>query len=210
MMNVSNPKAAMGAEFLELIEGARAYLMFRRAINACDLGLSSQSLDIVRSWNLAAKTPESQVPKRVILGLRGEGDPNAALFIVTEQSQRGVSPYAGDAGELFLKILGAIDLTRETVYITALPASGPMTGALERIKREINQVKPAVVCTLGGRAAQAMLDRRDPLQELRGRFHDFNSIPLMPTFHPATLIHDVARKRPVWEDMKMIKARLGV
>jgi DNA polymerase len=183
--------------------------MFRQGISPCDLDISRQSLDIVRSWNLAAKTAEPHVSKRVAPGLRGEGDPNAALFIVTEQSQRGVSPYAGDAGELFLKILGAIDLTREKVYITALPASGPMTGALERIKREINQVNPRVICTLGGRAAQSMLDRRDPLQELRGRFHDFNTIPLMPTFHPATLIHDVARKRPVWEDMKMIKARLG-
>ncbi|ACN15852.1 predicted phage SPO1 DNA polymerase-related protein [Desulforapulum autotrophicum HRM2] len=208
-MNVANPKAALGAEFLELIKGAKAYLMFRQGISPCDLDISRQSLDIVRSWNLAAKTAEPQGSKRVAPGLRGEGDPNAELFIVTEQSQRGVSPYAGDAGELFLKILGAIDLTREKVYITALPASGPMTGALERIKREINRVNPTVICTLGGRAAQAMLDRRDPLQELRGRFHDFNTIPLMPTFHPKTLIHDVARKRPVWEDMKMIKARLG-
>lgn len=209
-MNIPNPKAAMGQEFLELIEGAKAYLMFRQEISPCDLGLSRQSLDIIRSWNPAAKTPEPQVSKRVGPGLRGEGDPNAALFIVTEQRQRGVSPYSGDAGELFLKILGAIDLTREKVYITSLPASGPITGALERIKREISQVKPAVICTLGGRAAQALLDRRDPLQELRGRFHDFNTIPLMPTFHPATLITDATRKRPVWEDMKMIKARLGV
>ncbi len=208
-MNLSNSKAAMGHEFLELIKGAKAYLMFRQGINACDLDLSRQSLEIVRSWDPAARTAGPRVPKGGVPGLRGEGDPHAALFIVIEQRQRGLSPYAGDAGELFIKILAAIDLTRETVYITALPASGPMVGALERIKREISLVKPVVVCTLGGRAAQAMLGRKEPLQELRGRFHDFNSIPLMPTFHPATLIRDAARKRPVWEDMKMIKARLG-
>ena len=209
-MTLSNPKAAMGAEILELIDGARAYLMFRREINACDLGLSSQSLEIVRSWNPdAVGTPRPQVQKQVLPGLRGEGDPNAALFIVFEQRQRGVSPYAGDAGELLLKILSAIGLTRETVYITILPGTGPVTGAFERIKREIHQVKPAVICTLGGRAAAAMLGRKEPLQTLRGRFHDFNTVPLMPTFHPATLISDPARKRPVWEDMKMIRARLG-
>ncbi len=208
-MTLSNPKAAMGGEFLELIDGARAYLMFRQEISACDLGLSSESLEIVRSWNPDAGTFRPQVQKRVVPGLRGEGDPHAALFIVFEQRQRGVSPYAGDAGELLLKILSAIDLTRETVYITTLPGTGPVTGAFERIRREISLVNPAVICTLGGRAARAMLGRKDPLQELRGRFHDFSDVPLMPTFHPAALISDPARKRPVWEDMKMIRARLG-
>ncbi|MDY0220210.1 MAG: uracil-DNA glycosylase [Desulfobacterium sp.] len=209
------------AEFVGLIEQTKAHLRFRESITPCDLGLSKESLEIIRSWNFSAKEAEPRLqagqakqPKQVkhaegVVQLRGEGDPRAALFIVAEQSKRGVSPYAGPGGELLLKILEAIDLNRGTVYITTIPCAGPVTGAIQRIRREVEQVKPKVVCTLGPRAVQALLGVKDPLEHLRGRFHGFDAVPLMPTYHPSKLIHDAALKRPVWEDMKMIKARLG-
>lgn len=208
MMN-HNPTGSMASEFLALVQGAKTYLKLRQETGATDLGLSEKSMAMVRSWDTEPKAPQSPKKEGFTPGLRGEGDPHADLFIVTEQKKRGTSPYDGADGELFLKILAAIDLGRETVYISSVPASGPVTGAVERIKREINVVKPIVVCTLGRRASQAMLDKKNPLPDLRGRFHDFNGIPVMPTFHPASLIEDAAKKRPVWEDMKMIKARLG-
>ncbi|MDY0374937.1 MAG: uracil-DNA glycosylase [Desulfobacterium sp.] len=209
------------AEFVELIEQTRAHLMFRQSITPCDLGLSKESLEIIRSWNFSSRKSEPQLRAnhadqgkqpdqgKGAVQLRGEGDPQAALFIVAEQKKRGISPYAGPGGELLLKILKAIELDRATVYITTIPSEGPITGAIQRIKREVNQVKPKLVCTLGPRAVQAMLNVKDPLEHLRGRFHEFDAVPLMPTFHPSNLIHDAALKRPVWEDMKMIKARLG-
>ena len=217
MMN-HNPAGSLGSEFLALVRGARAYLEFRKETGTPDLGLSEKSQAMVRSWEPETKAPKaheapkgSRPPKGKSFtpGLRGEGDPNAALFIVTEQKQRGISPYDGADGELFQKILKAIDLGRETVYISSVPASGPVSGAVERIKRELNVVKPIVICTLGRRASQAVLSKKNPLPDLRGRFHDLNGIPVMPTFHPASLMADAAKKRPVWEDMKMIKARLG-
>lgn len=204
----SKPTSAMPAEFVQLIEAAKNYLMFRQDIFPQDLGLSENSLAILNSWKTMTKQTVVPLEKGFIPNLRGEGNHNAALFIVTEELQRGISPYGGDAGELFLKILGAIDLTRKEVYITAIRASGPISGAVKRIKRELNVVKPTVICTLGKRAAEAMLGQRTPLQQLRGRFHDFNGIPLMPTFHPSALIDDVSKKRPVWEDMKMIKSMI--
>ncbi|MCP4116038.1 MAG: hypothetical protein GY737_11660 [Desulfobacteraceae bacterium] len=214
MMN-HNPTGSLRSEFLALVRGARDYLEFRKETGTPDLGLSEESEAMVRSWEPEKTAPgapkgiRSPKGKPFTPGLRGEGDPNAALFIVTEQKQRGVSPYDGADGELFLKILKAIDLGRESVYISSVPSSGPVSGAVERIKRELNVVKPTVICTLGRRASQAVLSKKNPLPDLRGRFHDFNGIPVMPTFHPASLIEDIAKKRPVWEDMKMIKARLG-
>ena len=198
----------MKSEFLALVQGTRNYLSFRKKIGAPDLDISEKSLSILRSWD--DKGAQFIKGKPVPTNLRGEGDLHAALFIVTENRERGISPYEGEAGELFLKILSAIDLSRETVYITAIPSSGPMSGVLERIKREINVVKPRVVLTLGRRAAQTMLETKSPLPDLRGRFHNFNGIVLMPTFHPLTLMEDVSKKRPVWEDMKMVKKRLGL
>jgi DNA polymerase len=204
----------MRSEFLALLQGAKTYLKFRKETGTPDLGLSEKSMAMVRSWETEKKASEAPngAPKKggFTPGLRGEGDPHANLFIVTEQKQRGISPYDGADGELFQKILSAIDLGREKVYISSVPASGPVAGAVERIKREINLVKPIVVCTLGRRASQVMLEKKNPLPDLRGRFHDFNGVPLMPTFHPASLIEDAAKKRPVWEDMKMIKSRLGL
>lgn len=209
------------AEFVELIEQTKAHLMFRQSITPCDLGLSKESQEIIRSWNFSSRKSEPRFQanhadhgKQPMQGkgavqLRGEGDPQAALFIVAEQKKRGISPYAGPGGELLLKILEAIDLTRAAVYITTIPFEGPIKGAIQRIKREVHQVKPKVVCTLGSRAAQALLNVKDPLEHLRGRFHEFDAVHLMPTFHPSNLIDDAALKRPVWEDMKMIKARLG-
>lgn len=199
---------SMKSEFLTLVQGTRNYSRYRKEISAPDLGLSKESIAILKSWDV--KALESIKREPVPTNLRGEGDPHAALFIVTENRQREISPYEGEAGELFLKILSAIDLAREKVYITAIPASGPMSGVVERIKREINVVKPRVILTLGRRAAQTMLGTKNPLPDLRGRFHNFNEIALMPTFHPLTLMEDVAKKRPVWEDMKMVKKRLGL
>lgn len=198
------------AEFVELIEQTKAHLKFRQSIIPCDLGLSKESIEIVKFWTSSAPKLDTRLQAKGVVQLRGEGDPNATLFIVVEQSKKGVSPYAGPGGELLLKILEAIDFTRETVYITTFPVEGPVTGAIQRIKREVDQVKPQVICTLGLRAVQALLNIKDPLDQLRGRFHEFNTVPLMPTFHPSNLINDEALKRPVWEDMKMIKARLGV
>lgn len=216
--------SASKSEFVELIEQTKAHLRFRQTITSSDLGLSKESLEIIRSWNIptkkpdhqfqargvASKVPEPRLEAKKTFQLRGEGDPHAALFIVAEQARRGISPYAGPGGELLLKILGAIELTKDTVYITTIPVTGPITGAIQRIKREIDHVKPKVICTLGPRAVQALLNIKEPLAHLRGRFHRFDAVPLMPTFHPSSLIDDSALKRPVWEDMKMIKARLGV
>jgi len=211
----------MRSEFLALLQGAKTYLKFRKETGTPDLGLSEKSMAMVRSWETEKKatgapngahiSPNGAPPKGGFTpGLRGEGDPHADLLIVTEQKQRGISPYDGADGELLQKILNAIELGREKVYISSVPASGPVAGAVERIKREINLVKPIVVCTLGRRASQVMLEKKNPLPDLRGRFHNFNGVALMPTFHPASLIEDATKKRPVWEDMKMIKSRLGL
>ncbi|MBI9088284.1 MAG: uracil-DNA glycosylase [Desulfobacterium sp.] len=208
MMN-HNPTGSLRSEFFALVQGAKTYLTLRKETGALDIGLSEESMAMVRSWEAKKKTPQAPKQEGFTPGLRGEGDPQANLFIVTEQKKRGTSPYDGADGELFLNILKAIGLSRETVYISSVPASGPIAGAVERIKRELKLVKPMVVCTLGRRASQTLLDQKIPLPDLRGRFHDFNGIPVMPTFHPSSLIEDVAKKRPVWEDMKMIKARMG-
>ena len=150
--------------------------------------------------------------------LFGEGDPQASLLFVCsspdrEEDEKGRF-FEGEAGQLLAKIIGAIELRPQEVYISGLVKCRPSDGkTLEKahidtcntfLQRQIKAIKPRVICALGDLAAQALLGTREPVTSLRGRFHDLNGIHIMPTFEPASLIEDPSRKRDVWEDMKLV------
>jgi len=127
-------------------------------------------------------------------------------------------PFMGPVGDLLVKILGAIGLKREDVYLTNvvkfISAGDELTPEILKfftpfLHREILAIKPKVIISLGNTPTKALLNTKKSITQMRGEFYDYNGIKLMPTFNPAYLLRDPTKKREVWEDMKMIRAFLA-
>jgi uracil-DNA glycosylase family 4 len=149
----------------------------------------------------------------------GEGDPHAALVFVGEGPGREEDlqgkPFVGRAGELLTRIIEAIDLTREEVYIANIvkcrppnnrdPRPDEIQTCLPFLIKQLEAIKPRIICCLGTFAAQTLLESEERISSLRGRFHAYQGAKLMPTYHPAFLLRNPQFKKAVWEDMKMIR-----
>ena len=152
----------------------------------------------------------------------GVGNPEADLMFVGEapgadEDVQGF-PFVGRAGQLLTKIIEAIGLKREDVYIANVikcrpPGNrNPEPDEVETCEpflfRQIDVIKPKVVVALGTFAARALLRTLDPISRLRGRVYDYRGAKLIPTFHPAYLLRNPSSKREVWEDMKLVRKLL--
>jgi DNA polymerase len=152
----------------------------------------------------------------------GVGHPDARLMFVGEapgedEDKQG-EPFVGRAGQLLTKIIEAIGLTRDQVYIANVIKCRPPgnrnpepdeVAACERfLFRQIQAIKPRVIVPLGKFAAQSLLKTTDPITRLRGREFQYLGASLIPTFHPAYLLRNPSAKREVWEDMKKVRALL--
>ena len=153
----------------------------------------------------------------------GAGNPNADLMFVGEapgadEDVQGV-PFVGRAGQLLTKIIEAINLKREDVYIANVikcrppqnrnPAPDEIETCEPFLFQQIDVIKPKVIVTLGKFAAHTLLRSEDPISRLRGRVFDYRGAKLVPTFHPAYLLRNPSSKREVWEDMKLVKKLLS-
>ena len=153
----------------------------------------------------------------------GVGNPNADLMFVGEapgadEDVQG-EPFVGRAGQLLTKIIEAMGLRREDVYIANLikcrppgnrnPEADEMEQCEPFLFRQIETIKPKVIVALGKFAAQSLLRTTDPITRLRGREYKFRDAILMPTYHPAYLLRTPSAKREVWEDMKRVRAILA-
>jgi uracil-DNA glycosylase family 4 len=149
----------------------------------------------------------------------GVGNPEADLMFVGEapgadEDIQGI-PFVGRAGQLLTKIIEAIGLKREDVYIANVikcrpPANrNPEQDEVETCEqflfRQIDIIKPKVIVALGTFAARTLLRTLDPISRLRGRLYDYRGAKLIPTFHPAYLLRNPASKREVWQDMKTVR-----
>jgi DNA polymerase len=124
-------------------------------------------------------------------------------------------PFVGAAGQLLTKILAAIDLKREDVYIAnvvkhrppgnRVPAPAEVKACLPYLVRQVEIIRPAVILALGLSAAQALLETTEALGRLRGREHTYHGIPVIVTYHPAALLRNPAWKRPTWEDVQLAR-----
>lgn len=153
----------------------------------------------------------------------GEGSAQARLVFVGEgpgaDEDRSGRPFVGAAGQLLNRIIGAMQMTRDEVYICNVvkcrppnnrnPESDEIQRCLPFLQRQLVAVNPRVVCALGSVAARTLLGTQAPLSRLRGRFHEINGLSVMPTFHPAYLLRNPGQKRAVWEDMQRIMQRLA-
>ena len=156
----------------------------------------------------------------------GEGNIHTELMFVGEAPGRDEDiqgrPFVGRAGQLLTKIIAAMDYKREEVYITNIvkcrPPENrtPHADEIEQCKgylfEQIKMIQPRVIVTLGRVAADFFIRSREGMTALRGNFHEYEGIQVMPTFHPAYLIRNEANKifkKMVWEDMKKVMAFLG-
>lgn len=153
----------------------------------------------------------------------GEGDPAAELVFVGEapgaEEDRAGRPFVGAAGELLTKIIASIGLERERVYICNVlkcrppgnrnPLPAEIDACREHLTRQLDLLRPKVICALGTFAAQTLLASQEPISRLRGKVHELNGAHLVPTLHPAALLYHPQNKRSVWEDMKLIAKLLG-
>jgi DNA polymerase len=152
----------------------------------------------------------------------GVGNPEAELMFVGEapgadEDVQGV-PFVGRAGQLLTKIIEAIGLKREDVYIANVikcrppgnrnPEQDEVETCEPFLFRQIDIIKPKVVVALGTFAARALLRTLDPISRLRGRVYEYRGAKLVPTFHPAYLLRNPGSKRDVWEDMKLVRRLL--
>jgi len=150
----------------------------------------------------------------------GKGAVNADIIFIGEgpgemEDIKG-EPFVGRAGELLTKMLAAINLKREEVYITNIvkcrPPNNrtPLPEEVDRcfpyLDKQIDLIDPLIICSLGGPAAHALLGTNTVISKLRGTIHQYKDTPLIPTFHPAAVLRFPEKyKRHVWNDLKLLR-----
>ena len=201
------------------------------------LDCSEKSLNALKTWGRLPPRPAA-VPAETLKDIRanlgecvrcglsesrtrivfGQGHPNARLMFVGEgpgqEEDLAGEPFVGAAGQLLTRIIEAIKLTREDVYIANVvkcrppgnrtPQPEEIASCSPFLRRQIAAIRPLFICTLGGCAAHTLLGTKAPISRLRGRFYDFAGIRVLPTFHPAYLLRNPEKKREVWEDLKRL------
>jgi DNA polymerase len=155
----------------------------------------------------------------------GDGPPGAEICFIGEapgkdEDDQGL-PFVGAAGQLLNRIIVACGLKREEVYICNIlkcrppnnrtPLASEAANCRSYLERQLELVAPKYIVALGGTAAQNLLGVTMSMAKLRGRFHDYRGIPVLCTYHPAFLLphRSPEKKKEVWEDMKMLLARMG-
>ena len=149
----------------------------------------------------------------------GAGNPNADLMFVGEapgadEDEQGL-PFVGRAGQLLTKVIEAIDMRREEVFICNIlkcrppgnrnPEPDEIAACEQFLFRQIASVKPKVICALGAFSAKTLLRTNEAISRLRGHLVDYRGAKLIATFHPAYLLRNPNEKRKVWEDMQKVR-----
>jgi uracil-DNA glycosylase family 4 len=200
---------------------------------------SDESLETLSKWEQSGKDmPETLEDIEEDLGdchrcglskertniVFGVGDPKAKLVFVGEgpgsDEDRQGEPFVGRAGQLLTKIILAMGLEREQVYICNIvkcrpPGNrNPMPDEIDMcspfLERQLLSIKPDFICALGAFAAHTLLKSTVPISRLRGQFHDYMGIKLMPTYHPAYLLRNPGKRGDVWEDMQKVMKEMGL
>jgi len=159
----------------------------------------------------------------------GEGSPKARLVFIGEgpgheEDQEG-RPFVGEAGKMLTRIIeNAMGLKRKDVYICNVvkcrppnnrnPERDEIDTCIPFLKEQIRIIKPEVICTLGRIACNELIGRDLKITRVRGKWHSYMEIPVMPTYHPAYILRNPSRQRQlkgqVWDDIRAIMARLGM
>lgn len=192
-------------------------------VGAEDTGLFDNPFEGLKTLDAIARKVEKctrcDLYKTALHAVPGEGNPNADLICVGEapgaaEDETG-RPFVGASGQLLTKILAAIDLTREDVFICNVlkhrppgnrnPTPDEVKACSPYLVRQLEIIKPKVILAFGTFAAQTLLNTRTPIGKLRGAVHRYYGVPLIVTYHPAALLRNPAWKRPTWEDVKLAR-----
>lgn len=152
-------------------------------------------------------------------GVPGSGNPRARVVCIGEgpgadEDEQGL-PFVGAAGQLLTKILEAVNLSRDEVFITNIvkhrppqnrnPEPDEIAACTPYLIRQLDIIQPNVIIALGAVAAQTLLNTKTPIGKLRGDVHRYRGIPVVVTYHPAALLRNSAWKRPTWEDVQLAR-----
>ena len=206
-----------------VIESIKAYMKLEKEAGVGEYYFTKPPADLgslKAEVCLCEKCSLSKTRKNVVFG---EGSMKAKLIFVGEapgedEEIQGL-PFVGRSGQLLTKIIEAMGLKRKDVYIANIlkcrppdnrpPAPDEILACRDNLRRQIDIIKPKVICTLGKFASQTLLNTEIPISALRGKFGYYNGIKVMPTFHPAYLLRNLGDKRLVWEDMKKVMKELS-
>ncbi len=192
-----------------------------------------ESIEILNSWDARSDSLDAILKdlaecRRCSLAegrnhlVFGEGNPEARLVFIGEgpgfEEDRKGAPFVGPAGELLTRIIQAMGLTRDQVYICNVVKCRPpknrnpfpeeIQACLPFLERQIDCIRPEFICTLGAVAVQALLRTEESITLLRGRFQSYKNIAVMPTFHPAYLLRNPEKKKEVWEDVQKVMKQM--
>ena len=218
-------------ELLSVVKAIKGYVLNQESLSVgLEWGKKSQQLPqienltgnkeadlekIYREMKTCHLCPLGKTRRNLVFGA---GNPSARIVFVGEapgadEDEQGL-PFVGRAGQLLTKIIEAMGLKRKDVYICNILKCRPPgnrnplpneIGLCELfLKKQLQIISPQVICALGTFAAQTLLKTYIPITMLRGRFHSYEGIKLMPTYHPAYLLRNPSAKKLVWEDVQMI------
>ncbi len=218
------------AELKEIIGSIKSYIELNRASGIEEIFISEghkaqetggkNELEELRSEVLNCKRCSLHKTRRNVVF--GSGSNRAELMFIGEapgedEDIQGL-PFVGRAGQLLTKIIEAMGLKREDVYIAnilkcrppnnRIPLPAEITECEDNVKAQVEFIRPKIICTLGKFASQTFLRTGTPISVLRGHFQEYNGIKVMPTFHPAYLLRNPNDKKLVWQDMKKIMKEL--
>ncbi len=188
--NVQNDPGSIEAEFTRVIKDFSQYLSLQKQIGNTCLGISEKSEDQINKWGIKTQSRDLFL---------FQGSENVAVFIIDSEG----SFFKGESGKLLARILSAMNLSSDSVFICN-------AGDFRSVYKKIKIISPKVIITLGTKAAQSLLNIRQPLEQFRGKFHEYHGIKVLPTFHPSRLLKQPQFKRQVWEDMKLVMEFAGL
>ena len=218
----------MYSELKDVISSVKNYIEFERTAGVEDYCIPAPApkaartaeLDTLKTEVLACKYCDLHKTRQKVVF--GSGSPKAELMFIGEapgqdEDIQGL-PFVGRAGQLLTKIIEAMGLKREDVYIANIlkcrppnnraPLPTEIVACQDNVKRQVTLINPKVICTLGKFASQTLLKTETTISSLRGNFYEYNGIKVMPTYHPAYLLRNPADKRLVWNDMKKVMKEL--
>lgn len=151
----------------------------------------------------------------------GEGNPETVLMLVGEgpggKEDLEGRPFVGTAGQLLTRILDAAGIRRENIYIAnvvkcrppgnRMPAAEEVNACREYLQRQISIIDPRIIVCLGSLATRTLVNPQARITRIRGQWSEQDGRLIMPTFHPAALLRDASKKRPVWEDFQQVRNR---
>jgi len=211
-------------ELLSLIGHLRSYVLYQKGLGLEALPRSrpfAQTLGaVIEELGECHRCRLSRKRKNIVFG---QGNEKANLVFVGEapgyeEDIQGM-PFVGKAGQLLTRMIAAIGMTREEVYITNVvkchppqnraPLPDEIDCCYPFLAKQLRIIQPMLICALGNAAAQTLLDTEAGITTVRGTFHSWEGTKVMPTFHPAYLLRNPERKRQAWEDMQAIQRELA-